>query len=130
MQALKEQINVMFLERRYDEIEQIIRENEKTAMNDNDIVTLYYLFPVYRQERAAGKPTLFDKAGNVDELLCRYTKLKFYLRRLDFDVMDNGMDEFYTFISENQISLYEIVTALRYSVVHKEKVMRLLEGMQ
>ncbi|MCM1156655.1 MAG: hypothetical protein NC314_07950 [Roseburia sp.] len=128
MQTLKEQIAEMFMEKRYEEIEQLIRTNEKTAEHDNDMVTLYYLFPIYRQEKAAGKQTLFEKAGSLDSLLERYTKLKFYLRRMDFDVMDDGMEEFYAFIAGDQISVYEIVTVIRYSVVHKEKVMQIIEG--
>ena len=128
MQTLKEQINTLYEEGRYDEMEQFIVANEKTVMHDNDIVTLYYLLPVYKQEKAAGKRTLFEKADNVNDLLQRYTKLKFYLRRLDFDIMDGGLDEFYAFISGNQISVYELVTAIRYSVVHKEKVMQIIEG--
>lgn len=128
MQTLKEQINILFAEGRYEEVEQLIAANEKKVMNDNDIVTLYYLFPVYKQEKAAGKQTLFEKTYSVDELLTRYTKLKFYLRRLDFDVLDEGLDDFFAFISENQISVYEIVVAIRYSVVHKEKVMQMIEG--
>lgn len=126
MQTLKAQIDTLFKEGRYEEMEQLIATNEKTAMNDNDIVTLYYLLPVYKQEKAAGKQTLFEKAENVDDLLQRYTKLKFYLRRLDFDIMDGGLDDFYAFLSENQISVYELVTAIRYSVVHKEKIMQLI----
>lgn len=126
MQTLKAQIDTLFKEGRYEEMEQLIAANEKTAMNDNDIVTLYYLLPVYKQEKAAGKRTLFEKAENVDDLLQRYTKLKFYLRRLDFDIMDDGLDDFYAFLSENQISVYELVTAIRYSVVHKEKIMQLI----
>ena len=128
MQTLKEQINTLFAEGRYEEVEQLIAANEKKVMNDNDIVTLYYLFRVYKQEKAAGKQTLFEKTDNVDGLLTRYTKLKFYLRRLDFDVMDEGLDDFFAFISENQISVYEIVVVTRYSVVHKEKVMQMIEG--
>lgn len=128
MQTLKEQIDRMFAEKRYDEIEQLICANEKEAESDNDIVTLYYLIPVYRQEKAAGKITLFEKVGTLDNLLERYTKLKFYLRRIDFGITNNRSDEFYAFISANRISAYEIVTAIRYSVVHKEKVMRILEG--
>lgn len=128
MQTLKEQINTLFAEGRYEKVEQLIAANENIAKNDNEIMTLYYLFLVYKQEKAAGKQTLFEKTDNVDGLLTRYTKLKFYLRRLDFDVMDGGLDDFYAFISENQISAYEIVVATRYSVVHKEKVMQMIEG--
>lgn len=127
MQKLKAQIGTLFKEGRYEEMEQLIVANEKTAMNDNDIVTLYYLLPVYKQEKAAGKRTLFEKTENVDDLLGRYTRLKFYLRRLDFDIMDGGLDEFYAFLSGNQISVYELVAAIRYSVVHKEKIMQIIE---
>lgn len=128
MQELKEQIKEKFAQGRYDELEQLIKANEKDEINDNDIVTLRYLFPVYKQEKAAEKQTLFEKAGSMERLLERYTRLRFYLRRIDFDLMDGGMETFYAFVSENGISIFELVAAVRYSVVHKDKVLRLIGG--
>ena len=81
----------------------MIKANEKDEINDNDIVTLRYLFPVYKQEKAAEKQTLFEKAGSMERLLERYTRLRFYLRRIDFDLMDGGMETFYVYVSENGI---------------------------
>ena len=63
----------------------------------------------------------------MDELLERYTILKFYLRRIDFDVMDDSLDAFYQFLSQSRISSYELLRVIDFSVVHKEKVLRLIK---
>lgn len=57
----------------------------------------------------------------------RYTVLKFYLRRIDFDVADS-LEEFQQFLIEARVSPHELLRVIDYCVVHKEKVLKAIEG--
>lgn len=122
-ERLKQHVNNLFRTGQYDGIKALLLSNKDTTEHDNDLATLCYLCTVYEQEKTAGQRTIFEKTGSIDALLKRYTALKFYLRRIDFDIMDD-MNLFYQFLSEEQITSYELLRVLDFSVVHREKVLR------
>ena len=124
---LKEQVNTLLHTHRYDEIKTLLLSYKDTTEHDNTLAAVCYLCTIYDQEKAAGQDTVFSKVDSVDELLERYTILKFYLRRIDFDVMDDSLDAFYQFLSQSRISSYELLRVIDFSVVHKEKVLRLIK---
>ena len=112
----------------YDQIEAVLLEYKDITERDNDLATVYYLIGIYKQEKAAGKKTILEKTGSVTALLGRYTILKFYLRRIDFDLIGESLQDFYQFIVQNEVSVYELLTVIEYSVVHKEKVRKIIQG--
>lgn len=101
--------------------------HKDTTEHDNDLAMVCYLCTIYEQEKADGQDTIFDKAADMEELLERYTALKFYLRRIDFGVMED-MESFYWFLSQNQVSSYELLRVADFCAVHKEKVLRVIGG--
>lgn len=112
----------------YDQIENMLLEYKDITEHDNDLATVYYLMGIYKKEKAAGQKTILDKTGSVSALLERYTVLKFYLRRMDFDMIGEGLQDFYHFMVENEVSAYELITVIEYSVIHKEKVQQIIQG--
>lgn len=120
---LKQQVDGLLQTGGYEKIRPLLLSCKETTEHDNDLAVICYLCTVYEQEKAAGQRTLFDKAGSFDKLLERYTTLKFYLRRVDFDVMGD-MDMLYQFLSAEHISTYELLRVIDFSVVHKKKVLR------
>ncbi len=125
----KESINILLSEKRYDEIKKSLLAQKEITQQDNDLSTLCYLCTIYEKEKKAGQVTVFSKVSNVDELLERYARLKFYLRRIDFDVISkNEMEDFYRFFAAEQISSYELLTVIEFSVFHKEKVLQIVKG--
>jgi len=50
----------------------------------------------------------------------------FYLRRFEFDIMDDGMDEFNVFLQRNQISLQELFVVMYCGTINKEKVLQIV----
>ena len=125
---LKAKINHLMSSRRYDEIRDALLADKEITEHDNDLAALCYLCNVYEQEKAAGQKTLFEKTKDVDAVIERYTILKFYLRRIDFDVMDDDMHAFQEFLVQNEISSYELLTVIRFSVVNEEKVLNWIKG--
>lgn len=124
---LKRQVDEMIAEGRYEDIKDTLLTYKDTTEHDNDLAMVCYLCTIYEQEKAAGQETLFSKVSDMEELLRRYTALKFYLRRIDFGVMDEA-ELFYQFLSQNRVSSYELVRAMDFGVVHRERVLQMMNG--
>lgn len=122
-QELKKQVNTLLQTAEYDRIKSLLLAHKDTTEHDNDLAMVCYLCTIYEQEQAAGQRTIFEKTGSIEVLLERYTTLKFWLRRIDFDVSDD-MGAFYQFLSQAQVSSYELLRVIDFSVVHKDKVLQ------
>ena len=109
IQELKEQINQMIAGGEYDSILPTLLLHKEVTEKDNNLATVCYLCKIYEHEKKAGCAVIFSKISDMEELLERYTRLKFYLRRIDFDVMGNQIETFYEFLTTNRISSYELL---------------------
>lgn len=110
-----------------DDVERLLMENCDIAKSDRELFRIYYLIPVCTAEREGGERTLFSKVSSVDALMERETRLKFYLRRIAFDLLDDE-EEFYQYCSENQISLAELFIVAYCNAIHKEKVQGFIQS--
>lgn len=126
--TLYTQVNMLLSEHRYDEIKPLLLKYKETTEHDNTLSMTCYLCTVHEREQEAGQPSIFSKISDIDELIDRYTRLKFFLRRIDFDLLDEGLEDFYTFITQCQISSYELLAAIDFGVVYKEKVLKVIKG--
>lgn len=124
---IREQISSLLIGGKYETIKKILLENWETVKRSNDLTTVFNLISVCEQERNAGQRTIFEKVKDMEKLIERYTKLKFYLRRIEFGVIDNGMSEFNVFLVRNSVSSYELLTSIRYNVIHKDKVLQIIQ---
>ncbi len=124
---LKQQVDSLLKTGDHGEIKSLLLADKDTTEHDNDLAMVCYLCTIYEQEKAAGQKTIFDKSADMQELLERYTALKFYLRRIDFGVADD-MEMFYQFLTQYQVSSYELLRVIDFSVVHKDKVLQVIGG--
>lgn len=106
-QSLKEKANELLSQRKCEEVENLLSENREVVKSDRELLKIYYLLPVCVTEREAGEPTLFTKVSSVEELVERETRLKFYLRRAAFDILDDE-DEFCDYCTQKRVSLPEL----------------------
>ena len=127
-QKLKRQVDRFIVGGEYDRIKPWLLSYKDLTEHDNELAMTCYLCTIYEQEEAAGKPVIFSKVSCMDELLERYTALKFYLRRIDFDIAGNDLESFYQFLSQKQVSSYELMRVIDFSIVHKEKVIQIMKG--
>ncbi len=127
---LKKQIDRLLADAGYDQIKPLLLSHKAMTERDNDLATVCYLCTIYEQEREAGQDVIFSKISCMRELLERYTKLKFYLRRIDFDIMDSSRNDFDQFLVQNRISSYELLRVIDFSIIHKDKVLRAVKGEQ
>ena len=126
--TLYTQVNMLLSEHRYDEIKPLLLQYKETTEHDNTLSMTCYLCTVHEREKEVGQPSMLSKVSDIDELIDRYTRLKFFLRRIDFDLLDDGLQDFYTFIAQYKISSYELLAAIDFGVVHKEKVLKVIKG--
>lgn len=122
VQELCLQVNTLFASQQYDAIIKLLFDNKSVANHDNFLATIFMLCFIYAQEKEAGEKTIFSKVNTVDELLERYTKLKFLLTRVDFDVSDENVPELHQFMEEYQVSSHEMKVIIDHNVMHKELV--------
>lgn len=120
--TLCSQVNDLFAARQYDAIIQLLYENKETANHDNILATVFFLCFIHNSEKDAGENSLFSKVSTLDELLERYTRLKFLLCRLDFGISVENQSELYQFLCENNVSSLELDIMVNYSVIHKDQV--------
>lgn len=123
VEQLRQQVNQLLESGKHDEIKAQLLAHKDVTEHDNDLAIICYLCTVYEQEKAVGQRTIFEKVSDMEALIMRYTVLKFYLRRIEFDVMDD-MRIFSEFLVHNQISSYELLRVLDFSAVHKDKVLQ------
>lgn len=129
-EKLRRQIEDLLKTGKYDEVKPQLLSYKDITEHDNDLATVCYLCTIHEQEKRAGQETLFSKISGMDELLERYILLKFYLRRIEFGIMDN-IELFYLFMTQNRISSYEMLRVIDFAVIHKEKVLQAIaHGME
>lgn len=125
---LRKKIDELLRTHSYDLLEEKLLLYKDITEHDNDFATVYYLLGIYKREKEAGQKTILDKVDSISALLERYTVIKFYLRRIDFDFIGDSLQDFYQFMIQNEVSVYELLTVIEYSVVHKEKVRKIIRG--
>lgn len=121
-ETLQLQVRNLFAARQYDEIINILFNNKDIANHDNFLAVFFLLCFIYSQEKEAGLDTIFSKVSTPEELMERYTRLKFLLTRLDFGISDDNGKEMGQFITEQQVTPYELKVMMEYNVIHKSQV--------
>ena len=124
---LKERFDELLLRRQYAEIHTLLETDTEIIDQINDLAIARITLSVCEQERAAGQCTLFEKVNNLDEIVCRYTVLMFYLRRMEFDIMDDSLDAFNQFLIVNQVSRQELFAVMYCGNIDREKVLQIIK---
>ena len=122
-QEMREEINRCFSQGDIPKMIEILNNNIETAKADNDFSHIPFAYNVSIQEEQAGVPILLSKVKSIDELVERSTRLKFYLRRIDFDAADECMEEIFEFIDKNNVSVYELISTIYLCTFHQEKML-------
>jgi hypothetical protein len=125
---LKQKVDSLIWEERYDDIKTLLLSHKDITEHDNELSTVCYLCTVYEQERDAGLQTIFSKVSDRKELLERYIRLKFYLRRIEFNVMDDGLESFNHFLVEQNVSSYELLAVIGFCAADKDNVLKKIRG--
>lgn len=90
--------------------------------SDESYITLYILFRIHDCEIAAGVPGILSYSTDVESLLCHYRQIKYYLRRLEFDMDNKDTQEELQYFLEHKVSCYALQQITIFSIVDKKKV--------
>lgn len=125
--VLKERFDQLLSGGQYDEIRTLLQTDKQIIDEINDLAIARVMLSVCDQEKEAGQQTVYDKVNSLEELVRRYTILMFYLRRFEFDIMDDNMAAFRQFLSMNHVSLQELFAVMYCGNIDKEKVLRIIK---
>ncbi len=102
--------------------------NMKQKLSKNSMVeTFTLLLSVYDEEKKNGVDTVIYNKDSLQELLDVYEKVKFFLRRYDFDVYDiETAIEMKQFLSDNKISKHLLKCVIENSIINHAKVKKKL----
>lgn len=117
----RKQINDKFRKKEVKDIRLFLQKNMDIIKHDNDLMVVWYLGIVVEREMKLGQKNIFEKVNSLEELLERYRRLKFYVRRIEYDVFDN-IGEFFSFLSEQSVSEFELMGIVDSCVYDKEEV--------
>lgn len=120
-ERIKKQIDRWLNQGKTEEIYSCLQEHMEIIKYDNDLMTAWYLGKICEKEAAEGKKTVFGKEKNMENLLQRYLQLKFFLRRIENGILDEP-ELFYEFLSEKNVSEYELMGMIDSCIFCKEKV--------
>lgn len=91
---------------------------------DTDVETLEVLFEISEKEKNAEVQSIFDDKSSLQDVLDCFERLKFLIRRYDFDVFGpETKEEFVSFVERNHISSFAIIRTVETSMIHRTKVL-------
>lgn len=83
----------------------ILKIDDRVTAIHNGVTTLYNLAAVHRAEQNAGTPRFYEKGMGADELISKFTHIKFLLRRVAFGIEeDKNQREIDDLIGSGKIS--------------------------
>lgn len=119
---VKEYITAQLAQGNIDEAKNAAYQYIAHYQTDETYVLLYIMFRIHDCETAAGAPDILSYSKDINELLSHYQQIKFYLRRLEFD-MDNGENgEELQYFVDNHVSCHALHQITDFSIVDKKKV--------
>ena len=114
-------IDIMIQNRKTDTIFNLLQNDFSLIKFDNDLMIIWYLGLINQKEKEAGIKSVFEKESSLEGLLNRYHQLKFYLRRIENEILDDT-NELFLFLANHNVSEYEIKGIVDNSIYYKEKV--------
>lgn len=122
-------VESLLAEKRYDLAERLFYGIFKA---DNGNINLYWLntesavldwmFRVNRAETESGVNPIFDRLSHIDAMLGFYYKLKFLVRRFEFDFPVEWKKELLSYVTEYKVSTQALIQMIEACVLHKTKV--------
>lgn len=108
---------------RQGEILEVEKALKSSRHIDKKLLILNNLLVIFRNEVADGvERTVFDYSTDIDELVAHYTRTKLMLRRIEFDMPNEYIDEFYKYCEDNGVSFHMLSSMVMKNVIDKKKV--------
>lgn len=109
---------------RYQEAEMVLNSIEENGM-DKNVLLLRHMFEIAKMENGSQiSPNIFDRGLSTNELVVRYTRIKFFLRRLELGEV-SLYEDIAQWISLNEVSCIEIIMGIIYNLIDRNQVLEI-----
>jgi len=108
----------------FNEARQLVYQYIKNYQNNERFVILFILFKISDLEKASGEQDIFSSpaCGTVNFLLKHYTKIKFYLRRYEYNMPEASLEEALDYFITNKVSVNALQQIAGFACVDKNIV--------
>jgi hypothetical protein len=113
------------------EVEDLLKTMEENKKS-KEIIILERLIDIFRSEVSNDiERTVFDYSTDIYELAAHFTKVKLMLRRVEFDMPLEYIDEFYRYCEDTGVSfnMLSLLVMANITPQHRKKVCSGLAGM-
>lgn len=103
-----------------------VKDNGKTLWNmkilNTKLAILGIAFQIYEQEKRKNVTTIFESTPSWEKIVVHYYRLKFYLRRIEYDLLEEEQEKLVTYAIIHKVSFQQMYYIIQYSIAHKVKV--------
>lgn len=107
-----------------NEAREIVFTYIQQYQNAENFVILFILFKIRDAELASGEPDIFSSpaGSSVSDLIKHYTLIKFYLRRYEYDMPNEAVDEAFRYFTDNKVSVNALYKIAEFACVDRISV--------
>ncbi len=116
----KELLYQMVQTGRFSEASSYTKNHIKEHQNEEYFVLFFILFRIWEEEQQAKVPTIFSSplGHSPKTLLDHYTQIKLYLRRFEYQMPDEILEEAIKYFTANQVSPYALYHIAQFACVN------------
>jgi len=105
-----------------------VNQNIKKYQNKECFVHFYILLNIWKEEREAGVSDIFSSplGRNPESLLEHYTRIKLYLRRFEYKMPDEILQEALQYFIDMKVSPYALFRIAQFACVVPEDAFKQL----
>ena len=112
----------------FDDARKIAYTYIKQYQADETFVILFILFQISDAENSAGEYNIFSSpaSGTTEALIKHYTQIKFCLRRYEYDMPEEALEEAFGSFIENKVSVNALYRISQFACVNTAYVYKRL----
>lgn len=126
--TVKEALYSLIRENKLDTACAFVNKNIRTCQNEEYFVLFYILLNIRAEELEAGTNDIFSSPiGREPELLlAHYTQIKLYLRRFEYQMPDDILQEAADYFTQTAVSPQAIYRIAQFACVNPEAALKKL----
>lgn len=100
----------------------------KQYQANETFVILFILFQISDAENSSGEHNIFSSpaGGTTEALIKHYTQIKFYLRRYEYDMPEEALEEAFAYFITNKVSVNALYRISQFACVNTAYVYKRL----
>lgn len=126
--TVKETLYSLIRENKLDTACTFVNQNIRTYQNEEYFVLFYILLNIRTEELEAGANDIFSSpvGREPEDLLTHYTQIKLYLRRFEYQMADDILQEAVDYFTQTAVSPQAIYRIAQFACVNPEAALKKL----